>query len=518
MTKSGSDDADEPTVRMPSTPRGESADDAPDGEATLADSDRFKLGSELGRGGMAIVVNARDTRLDRAVAVKTMKRELCDDPTLRGRFLDEARIQAGLAHPGVVAVYDVGTLDPGQPFYAMEKVSGRTLRQLMNARSADEVRDRHDLLHFIDIFERVCQAVAYAHSRQTIHRDLKPGNVMVDEHGAVFVMDWGLAKRISTETAGTEEPRTQVGEVMGTPGFMSPEQTRSLADAGDCQTDVFALGVMLYGILTGNSPFKGDGARAVHKEVLYHQPDPPRSLNPRVSRDLSAICMRALEKDPRRRYADAGELAEDVRRFREFLPVSAIRPRLIDHAMSWMQRHRILAAAAGAVLVTLLVLSGVVGFREYEQRQLLDAAFEIVERSRDEVAELEAELVDVRERLRSAHDPLERERLELVYHDLGARLQVKHWEIRGVLTAIIGRTFFSPDPRALELVRRQTFELIDALLEDENYLTARAFVLSAIARAEADNVMRFSPEELRRLHDALLTAESGIREREESLR
>jgi tRNA A-37 threonylcarbamoyl transferase component Bud32 len=503
MTDSGRDDTEEPTVRVPSVHR-PNTDDA-GGASTFSDSDRFKLGTDLGRGGMAIVVNARDTRLDRSVAVKTLKPELCDDATLRGRFLDEARIQAGLTHPGVAAVYDVGTLGPGQPFYAMKKVSGRTLHQLMNARSKSDVAKRHDLLHFVDIFERVCQAVAYAHRRQTIHRDLKPGNIMVDEHGSVFVMDWGLAKRLSTDADGSSEPRTQVGEVMGTPGFMSPEQSRGLADAGDCQTDVFALGVMLYGILTGSAPFRGDSA-AVHKEVLYHEPDTPRSLNSSVSRELSAICMKALEKDPRRRYVDAAELAEDVRRFREFLPVSAVRPRLIDHAVGWVQRHRILTAMAGAVLITLLVVSGVVGFREYEQRQLLDQAFEIVDRSRDEITQLETQLADMREKMRAANDPLERARLELAYHDLGAKLQIKHWEIRGVLTAIIGRTIFSPDPRATELARAQTFDLIQALLDDEDYLTARAFIRSAIDRADDRNLLEFSPDDRQKLHEALQTA------------
>jgi tRNA A-37 threonylcarbamoyl transferase component Bud32 len=499
---------DQPTV--PATPAGKrTAVTAGSAQLPPPPSTRFKLGGLIGEGGMATVVEAEDTRLDRTVAVKAIKPELLREPDLCERFLEEAKIQAGLAHPGAVPVYDSGTLGEGKLFYAMERISGKTLRELLRERSPERFGDRHLLLHLVDIFERVCQTMAYAHSHRIIHRDLKPGNIMVDDYGAVFVMDWGLAKRIATD-GGTSDSRTQVGVVMGTPGFMSPEQTRGLADASDCQTDVFALGVILYQVLTGKRAFEGSSNEAVAKEILFHDPDPPLKLNSTAGRELSAICMKALAKDPRRRYATAGELAEDIRRFREFLPVSAIRPRLVDHVFNWVQRRKVLASALGTMLFVVLVAAAFLGFQAYTERQLVEGGFAQVDEMREEIVELNQELAEVRARIAATDDEAERTHLqELRLRELDARLTVKHWEMRGILMAIIGRTFFSPDRRALELAREQTLHLMEVLIEDGDYLRAEAFIVSNLERAEDNNVLRFGPEELQRVRDLLAEAEAG---------
>ena len=471
-------------------------------------SRRYRLGEQIGQGGMATVFEATDTRLDRTVAVKAIKPELMRSADLRDRFLAEARIQAALAHPGAVPVYDSGTLDAGKLFYAMERVQGVTLRDLLRRRGPSELGERHALLRLVDIFGRVCQTMAYAHSHAVIHRDLKPGNVMVDDYDAVFVMDWGLAKRLRSD-GGEDDSRTQTGVVMGTPGFMSPEQARGLADASDCQTDVFALGVILYQILTGKRPFQGASSEATAKEVLFHDPEPPVRINPRAGRELSAICMKALAKDPRRRYADAGELAEDIRRFREFRNVTAIRPRPIDLLLKWIQRRPVVAGVLGTLLMVALGLAGFFGVQSWTERRLLAGGFARADALQGAIHSIEAEVDGIRAQLEGEMAGGERESLTTRLRELDAEGTVNHWELRGVLMAIIGRTFSAPDDRALTQAREQTLRLIEILLEDGEYLTARAFIDSTLQRADDGNVLRFSPDDVQRMRELLVVATSG---------
>jgi serine/threonine-protein kinase len=247
---------------------------------------------------MAVVYEAQDTSLDRPVAVKTLRTEHAGDEGHRSRFAAEVRVMAALDHPGAVPVYEAGVLPGGEHFYAMKRVRGRTLRDLLATRTPGDVASRHSLAHFVDVFERVCQTVAAAHAAGVIHRDLKPENVMVDELGVVYVMDWGLAKRLQPVRAPGDETRTQLGELMGTPAYMSPEQARGEAAGSGRETDVFSLGIMLYEILTGRRPFRGADYRETMQKIVYEDAPDPRRLNRRAGRDLAAVCMRALEKNP----------------------------------------------------------------------------------------------------------------------------------------------------------------------------------------------------------------------------
>ena len=264
-----------------------STDDAPD--APMAPAGRYKIGELIGEGGMAIVQEAEDTHLGRRVAIKTMRKEVAASPENCRRFVQEARIMAELAHPGTVPVHDAGVLESGERFYAMERVHGRTLSQILDSRNPLDLHDHGALLGLVDIFERVCQTLAYAHKRGIIHRDIKPANIMVDDFGALSVMDWGIAKRI-TRDKEQHPDHTRADVVIGTPGYMSPEQTRSLAGATE-QTDVFALGVILYEILTFKLAFMGPSVAELTLDVLHHDPEPPRAdqpgLSPGTVRDLS---------------------------------------------------------------------------------------------------------------------------------------------------------------------------------------------------------------------------------------
>jgi len=473
--------------------------------------ERFTLGEIIGEGGMATVCEARDGRLDRIVAVKQMRPELSSDNDLRLRFMKEARIMADLAHPGTLPVYDAGVREGRRLFYAMERVHGETLGERMKSRSPGEIRNRHAILGLVGIFERVCETMAYAHAKGIIHRDLKPANIMVDRFGAVYVMDWGIAKRIATEEQPADHSQTRVGEVIGTPGYMSPEQAQGLADAGDFQTDVFALGVILYGILTGERPFEGRSQKDLLKEILYHEPAAPRSRNSTIGRELSAVCMKALAKDPRQRYPSAKELADDIHRLREFLPVSAIQPRLIDHATGWVLRNKISAAVLATLLIVGIAAAAVLGTRAYDSSQLLQRGFELIEASRQEVESLTGEIDDLRGRLGAVLGDAEtRRRLGIELQDLTAQLRISQLQLRSRLSAVIGFTVRSPDPRALQLFREQTLQIVDHLLDDADYAMARRFAVATIEQAERSDLMRFSSDELDHLRRAVADAESGL--------
>lgn len=276
-----------------------SALDEPDLEGT-----RYELIDRLGRGGTGSVFRVRDRELQREVALKVMTLPAGGDE-LAERLRAEARVLARLEHPGIVPVHDVGTLPDGRVFYVMKLVRGARLDQ--HARREPELRP------LLRIFERLCEAVAFAHDRGLLHRDLKPENVMVGDFGEALVMDWGVG-------------------VLGTPGYMSPEQARGEREKVDEKSDVYGLGAILYFLLTAEAP--GEAGRVV----------PPRQRKPDVPRPLEAICLRALAAEPQDRYPGARELAADVSRFLEGRAVSAYREGMLERAGRVVQRNPTLAA------------------------------------------------------------------------------------------------------------------------------------------------------------------------------
>lgn len=495
-----------------------------DGQPASPDDDghdvihRFAEGRTIGEGGMATVVEARDARLDRTVALKRLKPELARHADIRGRFLDEARIQAHLQHPGTVPVFDVGRTPEGDLFYAMERIQGRTLDDLLRSRTDDEICQRSSVLHQVDIFERVCQAIAYAHDQNIIHRDLKPANIMVDRFASVRVMDWGLAKELPSDGRVGSSPRTKAGMVMGTPGYMSPEQATSLSDAVDTETDVFALGVILYEILTGVRPFGGFSRGKVRQEVTSHHPDSPASINPVVGRELSAICMKALEKQPERRYPSARELAEDIRSFRAFEPVSAIRPGLIARVTKWVRRHRVVSASIGTALLIGVLGAAVAGFHYYRDVRLMARGFDTVAEHELRIAGYDREIDALRTRIAEAGDDRAMRRLlRFDLEELEARRAVRIFQKRGWLAAMVGFRVFRPDDRVLERVRTHNLYLANTLMDGGDYHLARAFASDLLDRVAEGNPTEWSSDEVRELRAVVVDAESRLKSREREL-
>jgi serine/threonine protein kinase len=478
-------------------------------------SNRYNLGDRLGEGGMATVYAATDTGLGRTVAVKCMKSDLAGKGDFRRRFFDEASIMAELDHPGNIPVYEAGTLPEGEVFYSMKKVRGRTLHDLLRARSAEDIRSRHSRLHFIDIFERVCQTMASAHVRNIIHRDLKPDNIMTDEFGAVYVMDWGLAKRLRREDDDADSSRTRHGAVMGTPAYMSPELASGQAYQSDCQTDVFSLGVILYEILTGVNPFAGESARESMKGIMLHDPEDPRKWNPRAGRVLSAVCMKSLQKDPRKRYRNAGELAEDIRKFREFRPVSAVRSRLTDRLYNWYHRRPALATFLGTFLFLAMLVAGSVVFQASIEAHTVGNAYELLENLEIEKVRVATDIDRTRaevEALPAGSD--QRAGLERRLFELEGRRVLQEDLIRAVAFSITGFTLFTPEERARKIIRDDFRSSVRTAIDGGQLYRARGTILFLIQTYEGRNLFDISAETYDQMKVLLEDLERQIVERD----
>ncbi|HEY2330822.1 MAG TPA: Stk1 family PASTA domain-containing Ser/Thr kinase [Acidimicrobiales bacterium] len=308
---------------------------------------RYELHRRLARGGMADVYLARDTLLDRPVALKVLFAEFATDPTFVERFRREAQSAANLNHPNIVSVYDWGEED-GTYFIVMEYVDGRSLSQILR----DEGPLQPD--RAADITIDVASALAFAHRHGVVHRDVKPGNVLVSPLGQVKVADFGIARAVSSR-----ENLTQTGTVMGTATYFSPEQARG--EAVDPRSDVYSLGVVLYELLVGSPPFSGDSPVSVAYKHVSEAPVPVRERKPEVPEQLEAVCMRSLAKNPANRYHSADELAADLRRFRAGQPVlaEALLPEALTvavpvadatRAVPAVAATRVNPAAAGAIV------------------------------------------------------------------------------------------------------------------------------------------------------------------------
>jgi hypothetical protein len=354
--------------------------------------------------------------------------------------------------------------------------------------------------------------VASAHDRDLIHRDLKPANVMVDDLGAVYVMDWGLAKRVERDAIGqvADSGNTSLGDVMGTPAYMAPEQASGRAAISDARADVFALGVMLYEILTGINPFRGATAQESMEGVLHHDPDPPRRVNRRVPRELSGICMKAIEKDTFKRYRAARDLAEELRAYREHRPVSAAPPRPIDRVVGWARRRPVLASVLSTVAVLAVVAALVVGAQASVEAALVASGYERIDAALERAADLDARIADLDPVLDNTADLEARELLDRRLRSLRAERDVQRELASTMATAILGFTVFSPDERAHAIVRAHWLGTIDELVEEGRYHRAEAMARAALEIHERGGLMEFSEADVRTLEAHLERIEAEI--------
>lgn len=368
---------------------------------------RYASDREFSRGGMGRILLVHDGYLERDVALKELLPLAADtDATMAhdspkygssevmARFLREAKVTAQLEHPGIVPVYEVGRRRNGVLYYTMRLVQGQTLSQKI-AGSADlEAR-----LRLMNPFLDLCQAISYAHSRGVIHRDIKPANVMIGRFGETVVIDWGLAKvrgkddpyveqlreglTLNSSINDSESLRTQHGARLGTPHYMSPEQAEGRIEAIDERSDVFALGSVLYEVLTGQKAFAGKSVHAILSKVIHDDPAPIRTLEPHIPPELAGICEKAMRKRPADRYRSAAELAEDIARYQAGALVQAYRYSTTEVLWRYYRRNRALVhtAAAGVCLLAALGVYSYIAIaqayeREYGQRLSAQAAQE----------------------------------------------------------------------------------------------------------------------------------------------
>jgi len=305
----------------------------------------YELIEEIARGGMGVVWKARQTSLNRTVALKMIRAGALASADEVQRFLREAEAAANLQHPNIVAIHEVGE-HGGQHYFSMDYVAGRDLGALVRERPLPAQR----AAHYVKI---IAEAIHFAHQRGTLHRDLKPQNVLIDDADQPRITDFGLAKFMAEDSR-----LTQTGVVMGSPSYMPPEQAAGRQEEIGPHSDVYSLGAMLYELLTGQPPFRGATAMATLRQVLETEPVPPRRVKADVPPDLETTCLKCLEKAPLARYHSARELAEELDRFLKGEPILARPAGTLRKTVSWGRRHPgILAAAAALVVVGLAFAS-----------------------------------------------------------------------------------------------------------------------------------------------------------------
>src|SRR6266511_3578992 len=326
-------------ARPPGAPKTKS-----DSTRTPAKFGDYELLEEIGRGGQGVVYRARQKSLNRTVALKVIGLGHWATEAHLKRFRREAEAAASLDHSGIVPIYEVGERD-GSCYFSMKLVEGGQLDEVVK-------REPMPMRQAVELIVKVARTVQYAHEHGILHRDIKPGNILLDQKGEPHLTDFGLARLIETESTVT---RTM--EVLGTPSYMAPEQAVGNNAQLTAATDVYGLGAVFYQLLTGHPPFAGGTTYETIKLLLESEPRQPRLWNPKIDRDLSTIYLKCLEKDPKRRYSSALALAEDLERWLKHEPILARRIGILTRGKKWVRRNPTSALLA-ASLVALAAAAG----------------------------------------------------------------------------------------------------------------------------------------------------------------
>lgn len=340
---------------------------------------RYRIESEIARGGMGSVLRVHDAELDRDLAMKV---HLRTGSTSASRFLREARLTGRLNHPGVVPVHEVGETADGRLYFTMRLVEGRTFRDVIQAFHSND--PEWSLARALDVIVRVCETMAFAHSRSVLHRDLKPSNVMVGAFGEVYVMDWGVARSVGdpsgesrTRAEDGEEPEalTLDGDVIGTPAYMAPEQALGKLGGASTQSDIYSVGALLYHLLAGEMPYSIPGERTTSRVILERvKAGDLRSLNSTrttIPKELVAIQVKAMAREPHDRYADMREMARDLRAFLELRVVSAYATSSLRRLAKWVRRNRGLSLGCVGALLASVAALGAFEVRNRERERVI---------------------------------------------------------------------------------------------------------------------------------------------------
>ena len=438
----------------------------------------YEIMEEIGRGGMGIIYRARQRHSRRIVALKRVLGYHANSRETLTRFRREAEAAASLDHPNILPIYEVGESD-GAPFFSMKFASGGSLQEVGPAL-------RKEPRECVRLLARVARAVHYAHQQGILHRDLKPGNILIDSRGEPLVSDFGLAKWLD---ASSDLTRTLT--VFGTPGFIAPEQAQGRAAKNpQPAADVYSLGAILFNLLAGRPPFLGEHALAVIHQAAETSAPKLRSLVPTADRDLEIICARCLEREPEARYQSAGGLAEDLERWLDGRPIVA-RPVLLPvRIWRWSKRNPVLAGTAATVVALLLFTCGLFSWHRHTQAQA-DA----------EIAKLRQGVMDFAQMQAQVCQPGEKPMLGDVYAVLARQLGVDVNLLRGKLPPFAAALIRSPTASA--------YERANAAYVAKDYNKAERLGVQA-----ADEARKVSPPNTKVLIQALelagLSAEAAI--------
>ena len=342
----------------------------------------------VARGGRAVILKAHDQSLDRHIAIKTLIDQTYSTLSSQERLTNEARTIGRLDHPGILPVIDTGHLPNKAPFYSMPLVDGQSMKDAINdlhKLKPGDSRSR-ETNRLLRAFISICQTVAYAHSHDIVHRDIKPGNIMLGRFGEAFLVDWGLCKNVNQSESITVERQshfnvstiaTRTGTSLGTPAFMSPEQAAGSAGFDEKKSDLFNLGATLYSILTGNVPYDAASIVDVMTMAKQRKIKTPRTIDPGISKPLEAICLKAMAEKPVDRYDSPGDLIEDLERSLRDQPVSAKRETVVSHALRFARHNSTAMLVASVALIALVLVVSFFAYNLDQQRRRADRNAEL---------------------------------------------------------------------------------------------------------------------------------------------